>query len=101
MYLVVKRCIDIIAAGLGLIVLSPLLVVTAFAVSIRMGSPVVFKQMRPGLHGRSFNMYKFRTMTNEKDEKGNLLPDSQRLTRLGKILRSSSLDELPELFNVL
>jgi sugar transferase EpsL len=101
MYLVVKRCIDIIAAGFGLIVLSPLLVVTAVAIWMRMGGPVLFKQMRPGLHGRSFNMYKFRTMTNEKDEKGNLLPDSQRLTRLGKILRSSSLDELPELFNVL
>jgi sugar transferase EpsL len=101
MYLVVKRCIDIIAAGLGLIVLSPLLVVTAFAVSIRMGSPVVFKQMRPGLHGRSFNMYKFRTMTDERDANGALLADEQRLTRLGRFLRSTSLDELPELFNVL
>ena len=101
MYLVVKRCIDIIAAGFGLIVLSPLLVVTAFAVSIRMGSPVVFKQMRPGLHGRSFNMYKFRTMTDERDANGALLADEQRLTRLGRFLRSTSLDELPELFNVL
>lgn len=101
MYQFAKRILDIVAAGLGLFVLSPLLVVLAVAILLKMGSPVMFKQMRTGLHGHPFYMYKFRTMTNKKDGMGNLLPDDQRLTRLGKILRSSSLDELPELINVL
>lgn len=97
----VKRCIDIIGAGLGLIVLSPVLMVLAIIIWLEMGSPTVFKQRRPGLHSKPFYLYKYRTMTDDKDESGNLLPDEQRLTRLGNFLRSSSLDELPELFNVL
>jgi len=101
MYSAVKRCSDIILAGLGLVVLFPVLVVLSLMISAQMGRPVLFKQMRPGLNGKPFCMYKFRTMTSEKDEKGILLPDEQRLTRLGRFLRSTSLDELPELFNVL
>ena len=101
MYLVVKRIFDILLAGLGLIVLSPVFIFIAIAIRIKLGRPVMFKQMRPGLQGRSFFMYKFRTMTGKRDENGVLLPDEMRLTRLGKFLRSSSLDELPELFNVL
>lgn len=101
MYPSVKRSLDIILAGLGLVVLLPLLIGLSFIIVLQMGSPVVFKQMRPGLHGKPFHMYKFRTMTNNKDELGNSLPDEQRLTRLGRFLRSTSLDELPELFNVL
>jgi sugar transferase EpsL len=101
MYPVVKRCIDIVGAGLGLIVLSPVLAVVAVAVWMQMGRPVMFQQMRPGLNGQAFRMYKFRTMSNKWDEEGNLLPDEQRLTSLGKFLRKTSLDELPELFNVL
>jgi len=101
MYPVIKRCIDVVGAGLGLVVFSPVLIVLAIMIWIQMGRPVMFKQMRPGLQGRSFFMYKFRTMTGKRDENGVLLPDEMRLTRLGKFLRSSSLDELPELFNVL
>ncbi|CFX11695.1 Bacterial sugar transferase [Syntrophomonas zehnderi OL-4] len=101
MYPVIKRCLDIVVAGLGLIVLSPLLVVITVIVWLRMGRPVLFKQMRPGFHGRAFGMYKFRTMTSGKDDQGNLLPDEQRLTPLGNFLRTTSLDEFPELFNVL
>lgn len=101
MYPFAKRCLDIVVAGLGLIVISPVLIVLAIMIWIQMGRPVMFKQMRPGLHGLSFFMYKFRTMTGKRDENGVLLPDEMRLTRLGKFLRSSSLDELPELFNVL
>ena len=101
MYPIIKRCIDIVGAGLGLIVLAPVLIVLAIMIWMRMGRPVIFKQMRPGLQGRSFFMYKFRTMTDERDENGVLLADEMRLTRLGRFLRSSSLDELPELFNVL
>jgi sugar transferase EpsL len=101
MYLYVKRCIDIVCSGLGLVVVFPILVVLALLIGIQMGRPIMFKQMRPGLNGDPFYMYKFRTMTNAKDEQGNPLPDEQRLTRLGKFLRNTSLDELPELFNVL
>ncbi len=101
MHSAVKRFSDIILAGLGLVVLFPVLVVLSLMISAQMGRPVLFKQMRPGLNGKPFYMYKFRTMTNEKDEKGIPLPDEQRLTRLGRFLRSTSLDELPELFNVL
>lgn len=101
MYPVVKRCIDIVGAGLGLIVLSPVLAVVAVAIWMQMGRPIIFRQMRPGLNGRPFYMYKFRTMSNKRDEEGNLLPDEQRLTSLGKFLRKTSLDEFPELFNVL
>jgi len=101
MYTVIKRCIDIVGAGLGLIVLSPVLAVVAVAIWWDMGRSVMFRQMRPGLNGQPFNMYKFRTMSNKRDSQGNLLPDKQRLTPLGKILRKTSLDEFPELFNVL
>lgn len=101
MFLIIKRSLDIIIAGLGLLILSPLLIVISLVILIQIGRPVLFIQMRPGLNGKPFCMYKFRTMTNEKDEQGNLLPDELRLTRLGRFLRSTSLDELPELFNVL
>ena len=101
MCLIITRVIDMIMSGLGLIILSPLLVIIFMLILIQMGRPVLFKQMRPGLNGKPFYMYKFRTMTNEKDEQGNPLSDEQRLTRLGRFLRSTSLDELPELFNVL
>ena len=101
MYPVIKRCIDIVGAGLGLIVLSPVLAVVAVAIWVQMGRPILFRQIRPGLNGQAFSMYKFRTMSNKRDSQGNLLPDKQRLTPLGKILRKTSLDEFPELFNVL
>ena len=97
----IKRPQDFILALIALIVLFPLLLVTAFLVRIKLGSPVIFKQPRPGLDGKIFNMYKFRTMTDERDADGNLLPDEKRLTKFGKILRSTSLDELPELYCIL
>ena len=97
----VKRLIDIVCSGGALIVLSPVLLITAILVRIKLGSPVVFTQERPGLHGKIFKLYKFRTMTDQKDENGNLLPDNVRLTSFGRKLRSTSLDELPELFNIL
>lgn len=88
-------------ALLALIVLSPILLITAFLVRVKLGSPVIFKQERPGLNGKIFTLYKFRTMTDERDSEGNLLPDEERLTKFGKLLRSTSLDELPELLNIL
>ena len=97
----IKRPMDFILSLIALIVLSPVLLVTALLVKIKLGSPVIFKQQRPGLNEKIFTMYKFRTMTDERDENGELLPDSVRLTRFGKFLRSTSLDELPELFNIL
>ena len=97
----IKRPLDIILSLLALIVLSPILVIVALLVRIKLGSPLIFKQERPGLNERIFTIYKFRTMTDERDEEGQLLPDSERLTKLGRFLRSSSLDELPELFNIL
>jgi sugar transferase EpsL len=96
-----KRLTEILSVGIGLIVLLPVLALLALLVRVRLGSPVLFRQIRPGLHGYPFLMYKFRTMTDEKDENGNLLPDEQRLTSFGHFLRSTSLDELPELFNIL
>lgn len=96
-----KRPMDVILSLCALIVLSPILTATALLVRIKLGSPVLFKQKRPGLHEKIFMMYKFRTMTDEKDENGNLLPDEIRLTRFGKILRSTSIDELPELINII
>ena len=96
-----KRPLDIILSLLGLIVLSPIMLLVAILVRVKLGSPVLFKQKRPGLNEKSFTMYKFRTMTDEKDENGELLPDNVRLTKFGRILRSTSLDELPELFNIL
>lgn len=85
----------------GIIVLSPVMLVTAFLVRIKLGSLVIFKQKRPGKNEKIFEMYKFRSMTNERDQDGNLLPDEVRLTEFGKTLRATSLDELPELFNIL
>lgn len=84
-----------------LVILSPVLIILALFVRIKLGSPVIFKQKRPGLNERIFTLYKFRTMTDERDEHGGLLPDSVRLTKFGRLLRSTSLDELPELFNIL
>lgn len=96
-----KRPMDIVLSLIALIVLSPLIAIVAILVRIKLGSPVIFKQQRPGLHEKIFTMYKFRTMTDERDENGELLPDSERLTKFGKLLRSTSLDELPELWNIL
>lgn len=96
-----KRLIDFILSLIALIVLSPILLIVALLVRTKLGSPVIFKQERPGLNEKIFTLYKFRTMTDAKDEQGNLLPDKIRLTKFGKLLRSTSLDELPELFNIL
>ena len=96
-----KRAFDIAASTSALVVLSPVLAITAYKVKKELGSPVLFRQTRPGLHGRPFEMIKFRTMKDATDKEGNALPDSQRLTEFGKKLRASSLDELPELWNVL
>ena len=96
----VKRILDITLSGAAIIVLSPVMGVTAILVKKKLGSPVIFKQKRPGKDEKIFTMYKFRTMTDERDEKGELLPNSLRLTKFGKMLRSTSLDELPELFNI-
>ncbi|PFK38345.1 sugar transferase [Bacillus cereus] len=96
----IKRPMDFILSLIAIIVLSPLFLIVTLLVKTKLGSPVLFKQERPGLHGDIFKMYKFRTMTDEKDENGELLPDSIRLTKFGKFLRSTSLDELPGLFNI-
>ena len=96
-----KRAFDIAASTSALVLLSPVLAITAHKVKKELGSPVLFRQTRPGLHGRPFEMIKFRTMKDATDKAGNALPDSERLTDFGKKLRASSLDELPELWNVL
>ena len=96
-----KRPFDFVLSLIAIIILSPILLLIAFLVRIKLGSPVIFKQQRPGLNEKIFTLYKFRTMTDEKNEKGELLPDEMRLTDFGKFLRSTSLDELPELFNIL
>ncbi len=96
-----KRLIDIVGALGGLVLLAPLMMLIALLVRLNLGKPVLFRQVRPGQHGKPFVMYKFRTMTDATDEAGNLLPDEKRLTPFGRFLRSTSLDELPELFNVL
>jgi len=96
-----KRLFDIISSLCALAVLSPILLFVAVIVRIKLGSPVIFCQQRPGLNGKIFKLYKFRTMTNKTDAQGNLLPDAERLTKFGKMLRSTSLDELPELLNIL
>lgn len=98
---IAKRAFDVAASAAGLVVLSPLLLVLALLVRRRIGSPVLFRQARTGLNGEPFEILKFRTMTNETDEQGQLLPDEQRLPPFGSFLRSSSLDELPELLNVI
>ena len=96
-----KRVLDLGIAISGLLLLSPLLALVAVLVRVKLGSPVLFRHQRAGFQGRPFTLYKFRSMTNQRDTEGRLLPDAQRLTPLGRFLRSSSLDELPELVNVL
>lgn len=98
--LFMKRFMDIVISGIGIIILSPLFLILAVLIKIKLGSPVIFTQDRPGYHEKIFQLKKFRSMTNECDEHGNLLPDSVRLTKFGRILRATSLDELPELFNI-
>ena len=97
----IKRLLDIFFSLLGLIILSPVILIVAILVRIKLGSPVIFKQARPGKNEKIFNLYKFRTMTDERDENGNLLPDEVRLTKFGRFLRKTSLDELPEAINIL
>ena len=96
-----KRAIDLVSASAGLVMFAPVLLLIALAVRCALGSPVLFRQVRPGLHGRPFELLKFRTMIDLRDAAGELCPDGQRLTPFGRWLRSSSLDELPELINVL
>ena len=96
-----KRIFDLLASAFGLLLLSPVILIVAWQVSRKLGSPVFFRQTRPGLHGKPFEMVKFRTMLDAQDENGNPLPDSERMTPFGRFLRSTSLDELPELWNVL
>lgn len=98
---IVKRAVDVLGSLSALVLLSPLLCVLCVLVRTKLGSPVIFKQERPGKNGRIFTLYKFRTMTDERDENGELLPDEIRLTRFGKLLRTLSLDELPEFVNIL
>lgn len=97
----IKRLQDFLCALAAIVVLSPIMLITAVLVRVKLGSPIIFKQERPGLNGKIFTLYKFRTMTDKRDENGELLPDAVRLTKFGKLLRSTSLDELPELFNIL
>jgi undecaprenyl phosphate N,N'-diacetylbacillosamine 1-phosphate transferase len=97
----IKRPMDFILSLCAIIVLSPVLLIIAILVRIKLGSPVLFKQKRPGLNEKIFTLYKFRTMTDERDKNGDFLPDSVRLTKFGRLLRNTSLDELPELFNIL
>lgn len=97
----IKRLLDIVLSSLALLVLSPVLLATAILVRTKLGSPVIFKQSRPGKNEKIFNLYKFRSMADQRDGNGNLLPDEVRLTKFGKMLRSTSLDELPELLNIL
>ena len=97
---VLKRIFDCLLSGIALIVLSPIILVTAILVRIKLGTPVIFKQERPGKDEKLFKLFKFRSMTDERDVNGNLLPDEKRLPRFGRILRTTSLDELPELINI-
>ena len=96
----IKRLLDILLSGCALVILLPVLLVVAILVRTKLGSPVIFCQERPGKDEKIFRMYKFRSMTDERDEDGNLLPDEVRLTKFGRLLRSTSLDELPELWNI-
>lgn len=96
-----KRIIDILGASVGLLLFSPVLAIVVYRIRREMGSPVLFRQTRPGRHGKPFQMIKFRTMRDATDADGRPLPDAERLTKLGRFLRSSSIDELPELWNVL
>lgn len=97
----VKRLLDILISLIAIVILSPVLIIVAILVRIKLGSPVIFHQDRPGLNEKIFRLYKFRSMTDEKDAEGNLLPDEIRLAKFGKLLRATSLDELPELWNIL
>lgn len=97
----IKRLLDIIISSVALIVLSPVMLIVSILVRIKLGSPIIFKQERPGKKEKIFKLYKFRSMSNKKDVNGELLPDKERLTKFGKMLRASSLDELPELINIL
>lgn len=99
--LFVKRVLDFVLSLIAIIVLSPVYLIVAILVRTKLGSPIIFKQERPGKDEKIFKMYKFRSMTDERDENGKILPDDVRLTKFGKMLRSTSLDELPELFNIL
>lgn len=96
-----KRPMDFFLSLIAIIILSPVLLIVSILVRVKLGSPIIFKQERPGLNEKIFTMYKFRTMTDGKDAEGKLLPDSVRLTKFGRLLRATSLDELPELFNIL
>lgn len=96
----IKRLLDVLLSGMALIFLSPVLLITAILVRVKLGSPVVFCQERPGKDEKIFKLYKFRTMSDARDENGQLLPDEVRLTKFGRLLRSTSLDELPELWNI-
>src|SRR5690625_2774810 len=96
-----KRLMDFFVSLILLILFIPIIIIIALLIKINLGSPVIFKQERPGQYGKPFNLYKFRSMTNEKDSQGNLLPNEKRLTKFGSTLRKLSLDELPQLFNVL
>ncbi len=98
--MILKRLFDLTISAILIIILLPVIALTAVLVRYKLGKPVLFKQQRPGLYGKPFYIYKFRTMTNERDVNGNLLPDEMRLTPFGKFLRKFSLDELPQLFNV-
>jgi len=100
-YTSIKRLFDLAATIPLLLILSPFLLIVALLVRVKLGAPILFRQKRPGLHGKPFLMFKFRTMTDARDKRGNLLSDAERLTPFGRFLRSTSLDELPELFNVL
>ena len=97
----IKRLLDILISLIALILLLPVMLVVALLVRIKLGTPVIFKQERPGKDEKIFKLYKFRSMSDKKDENGELLPDEQRLTKFGKLLRATSLDELPELVNIL
>lgn len=97
----IKRCLDFLLSLCGIIVLSPVLLVLCILVRVKLGSPIFFNQERPGKNEKIFTLHKFRTMTDARDEKGELLPDAVRLTKFGKFLRATSLDELPELLNIL
>lgn len=96
-----KRIFDLVAAGIGLLIASPFMLIIALLVRIFLGTPILFRQQRPGYKGKLFFIYKFRTMTDRRNRDGDLLPDAERLTSLGRFLRAFSLDELPELFNIL
>ena len=97
----IKRLLDFLLSLIAFIILMPVMIIIALLVFIKLGKPVIFKQERPGKNEKIFTLYKFRTMTDEKDEEGNLLPDEKRLTKFGRFLRSTSLDELPELVNII